>query len=232
MGKFDGVLICTDLDGTLYRKDKTISQENKEAIEYFKREGGYFTFITGRLPYYSTDAFKAVQPNVPFGCINGGGLYDGSAKEYVWKTELEREALTLVAHIENLYPSVGVQICGFDKTYFAIENETTVWFRGVTALPKILCNYRDFHEPMGKIIFCSNYEDIVLKVAKALSEHKLGERFDFVRSEKPSCLFYLLGGLAHNEIGLQCLGDLYGLHFLGREGKLFIAVFAGNGFDL
>ena len=50
MGKFDGILICTDLDGTLYRNDKTVSKENREAIEYFKNEGGYFTFITGRMP--------------------------------------------------------------------------------------------------------------------------------------------------------------------------------------
>jgi hydroxymethylpyrimidine pyrophosphatase-like HAD family hydrolase len=28
-------LICTDLDGTLYRNDKSISLENQEAIEYF-----------------------------------------------------------------------------------------------------------------------------------------------------------------------------------------------------
>ena len=34
MGKFDGMLICTDLDGTLFKKDKTISCENIEAIEY------------------------------------------------------------------------------------------------------------------------------------------------------------------------------------------------------
>ena len=41
MGKFDGVLICTDLDGTLFREDKTVSRENLDAIEYFKSEGGY-----------------------------------------------------------------------------------------------------------------------------------------------------------------------------------------------
>ena len=120
MGKFDGILICTDLDGTLYRKDKTISRENKEAIEYFKSEGGYFTFITGRMPYYSVDAFEGVRPNVPFGCINGGGLYDGSKKEYIWTIELPRESLELVKYIEKLYPTVGVQLCCFDKTYFAI----------------------------------------------------------------------------------------------------------------
>ena len=39
MGKFDGILICTDLDGTLLRDDKSVSRENREAIEYFKREG-------------------------------------------------------------------------------------------------------------------------------------------------------------------------------------------------
>ena len=70
MGKFDGILICTDLDGTLYENDKTISSENKKAIEHFKSEDGYFTFITGRMPYYSVDAYNSVKPNVPFGCVN------------------------------------------------------------------------------------------------------------------------------------------------------------------
>ena len=50
MKKFEGILLCTDLDGTLYRNDKSISPENRKAIEYFKREGGCFTFITGRMP--------------------------------------------------------------------------------------------------------------------------------------------------------------------------------------
>ena len=40
MKKFEGVLICTDLDGTLLKNDKSISRENSEAIEYFKAEGG------------------------------------------------------------------------------------------------------------------------------------------------------------------------------------------------
>ena len=33
MGKFDGILLWTDLDGTLFRDDKTVSDENIEAIE-------------------------------------------------------------------------------------------------------------------------------------------------------------------------------------------------------
>ena len=52
MKKFDGILICTDLDGTLLNGDSAVSKENLDAIEYFKAEGGIFTFITGRMPFF------------------------------------------------------------------------------------------------------------------------------------------------------------------------------------
>ena len=56
MAKFDGILICTDLDGTLLKKDKTVSRENLDAIEYFKANGGYFTYVTGRMPFFSYES--------------------------------------------------------------------------------------------------------------------------------------------------------------------------------
>ena len=58
MKKFEGILLCTDLDGTLLRNDKSISRENLDAINYFMSEGGYFTFITGRMPYTSSNIYK------------------------------------------------------------------------------------------------------------------------------------------------------------------------------
>ena len=73
MNKFKGILFTTDLDGTVLRKDKTISEENKKAIEYFMSEGGIFTFITGRIPYGAEPVLQQLEPNAPFGCINGGG---------------------------------------------------------------------------------------------------------------------------------------------------------------
>ena len=39
MGKMDGILLCTDLDGTLLGRDGRVSPENLRAIEYFKKEG-------------------------------------------------------------------------------------------------------------------------------------------------------------------------------------------------
>ena len=203
MGKFDGILICTDLDGTLYRNDKTISNENKEAIEYFKREGGYFTFITGRMPYYSVAAYNAVNPNVPFGCVNGGGVYDGVAQEYVWTTDMPSDVMGLVQYIDELFPDIGIQICLFDKTYFVKENQAMKTFRSLTGIPNLVCDYREIKEPIAKIIFGSNSEDEILNIEKALNEHPLADNFDFVRSERT--LFEILPKGVHKGLALSKL---------------------------
>lgn len=183
MGKFDGILICTDLDGTLLRNDKTISNENREAIEYFKREGGYFTFITGRMPFYSTSAYRAVNPNVPFGCVNGGGVYDGVSEKYIWKCNADSEILELVEYIDKRFSDIGIQVYLFDRVYFVKENELMVKFRKLTGLPELFCDYHDIKEPIAKVIFGSESEETIFDIAKALKEHPLSENFDFIRSE-------------------------------------------------
>lgn len=206
MGKFDGILICTDLDGTLYRNDKSISAENKKAIEYFKSEGGSFTFITGRLPYYSVDAYNAVQPNVPFGCINGGGIYDGAEKRYLWTLSLEREALELVQHVDERMSDVGIQLCCFDKTYFAKDNVITARFRKTTGLPHLTCDYRDFNEQAAKIIFCADEGKSPFEIKKVLEEHKIYDRFDYICSEKS--FFEVLPKGASKGLLLEKLAEL------------------------
>lgn len=203
MGKFDGILICTDLDGTLFKKDKTVSRENREAIAYFKREGGLFTFITGRMPYYAMDAYRAAEPNVPFGCVNGGGLWDGQTGKYIWTRELPRTVLPLIECIDRALPEVGIQVCAFERTYFCRENSVMQHFRDVTGLPNLVSHYREVGEPMAKIIFGTDREEEILAIERLLRAHPLAAEFDFVRSERT--LFEILPkgvdkGLALNKL--------------------------------
>lgn len=184
MKKFEGILICTDLDGTLLRNDKTISDENLEAIEYFKSEGGLFTFVTGRMPEYSSDIYERIKPNAPFGCVNGGGLYDYRKKEYIWKNIMPGNVTELIKCIDDKFPEVGIQVCTFDKTYFSKENYTTKKFRKLTGVENIVCNYNDVHEPIAKIIFGTEIEDEIREIEKTLKEHPKAGEFDFIRSEK------------------------------------------------
>ncbi len=57
--------LCTDLDDTLLTTDKRVSDENSKAIEYFKSEGGLFTFATGRVPQGAKLMLNYVHPNAP-----------------------------------------------------------------------------------------------------------------------------------------------------------------------
>lgn len=184
MGKFTGVLICTDLDGTLLRNDKTISRENLDAIEYFKGEGGVFTFVTGRMPSFVLDIYDTVKPNAPFGCINGGGLYDAVKQEYIWKQVMPNTVLELVKCADENFPHMGIQVNTFHHVYFCKENETMKHFREFTKLPNLACHYNDVKEPFAKILFGSDNNAEILSLQETLMAHPLANEFDFIRSEQ------------------------------------------------
>lgn len=184
MGIFEGVLICTDLDGTLLRKDKSISSENLEAIEYFKAGGGLFTIITGRMPYYVTDICDQVMPNAPFGCVNGGGLYDFDKKEYVWTQPMAEGVTEIVKCIDEGFPDVGIQVSTFHNSYFCKENDTMKTFRKLTGLPNLVRHYTEVEGPIAKVLFGSDDNEEILSIEKMLKAHPLADRFNFIRSEK------------------------------------------------
>ncbi len=217
MGKFDGVLICTDLDGTILRRDRTVSPENLEAIEYFKSEGGYFTFITGRMPYYASHAAEMLNPNAPFGCINGGGLYDYSAGKYIWTQRMPDGVSSLIRTVEEKISSVGIQVCTFDRTYFAKENNVTDGFRRVTGVPKIIKAYEEIDEPIGKILFCTDNEDEIREIERILRAHPDAEKFCFVRSERT--LFEILPGGISKAVSILKLAE-----YLGVDMKKTVAI--------
>ncbi|MBQ8404528.1 MAG: HAD family phosphatase [Clostridia bacterium] len=183
MKKFEGILICTDLDGTLLRDDKSISRENLEAIEYFKSEGGRFTFVSGRMPYFASSVYDAIKPNAPMGCINGGGIYDFEAGEYVCAEVLPREALDLVEYAEKNIPGLGISIYTFERIYFSAENSAMEEFRAATKVANAVKPYREIDIPIAKIVFGDKNRESIKKLAEILPTHPLAENFNFVSSE-------------------------------------------------
>ncbi len=184
MGKFDGILICTDLDGTLLKNDRTISQENINAIEFFKSEGGFFTFVTGRMPFFVSNIVERINPNAPFGCINGGGLYDCRKNDYILKTEMSKRVFELVRFVDDNFPDIGIQVNTFDKVYFCKYNQAMEDFRKFTKLENLVCHYSDVSEPVAKIVFSIDNDEDVEGLAEGLRSHPMAHEFDFIQSEK------------------------------------------------
>ncbi len=84
MGRYDGVLLCSDFDGTLCN-NKTVSPENCEAIRYFQENGGLFTLASGRFSTILDEMKEYFVPNTYAILLNGSQLYDISSGEYVYQ---------------------------------------------------------------------------------------------------------------------------------------------------
>ena len=184
MGKFEGMLFCTDLDGTLYDDGKLVSKANLDAIEYFKAEGGLFTFITGRIPATAQAICTLIKPNAPYGCINGAGIYDPVQRRYLWHATLFEEAIQLVRAVDEHLPEIGIQYNTEQCVYFNKDNEAMVNFRNVTGLPNITCSFEDVREPVLKIVLGHEEESQLTALAALLQDHPQADRFDFIRSER------------------------------------------------
>lgn len=209
MKKFEGILICTDLDGTLFNSNREISQENRQAIEYFKANGGYFTFITGRMPFYAQKAYEGINPNCPFGCNNGGALYDHRKQEYVWRLELDEEALTLAEDVSKQLPEVGWHIAAFERTYFGVDSPFMVGFRERTKVKNFTLQDRPAGDPMAKVAFCDHDFQLVSKAKDLIDAHPLAKNFEMIRSE--DAIYEIMPIGANKGTALRKLAELLGL---------------------
>ena len=181
MGKFDGVLICTDLDDTLLTTDKRISNENMEAIDYFMSEGGKFTFATGRIPYGAKLMLRYITPNVPMICFNGAGLYDLKKDKLLWSSVLDDEAIKAVEYVEERCPFAGIEVCTSDKVYFCKQNRVVEAHKKMESLPDNYEDYHDITEPWLKVLFMQEESEID-QVRRVIAGSPYADKYDFIQS--------------------------------------------------
>lgn len=116
MGKFDHIIIVSDIDGTFLGRHSRMVPENLEAIEYFKAEGGLFTIATGR----EIMNIPAVIPNIAALCnapviaVNGACIWDAAAdrilhEEYLPEPEISRIADTARAQCPEIPMRISVR---------------------------------------------------------------------------------------------------------------------------
>jgi len=184
MKRYEGILLCTDLDGTLLNNDRTISKENLEAIAEFKEQGGAFTIVTGRSHFAIYDICQAVNPNVPVVCFNGACLYDWDTRELLPLAVLPDEVHTLLACVEQALPGVGMLTHTAKAVYFYGDNPAMDSFARVSHLPKITGHYQDVSEPIIKMVFATDEDEQMDKLTELLQSHPDVDRYDFIRSEK------------------------------------------------
>ena len=112
MGRYTGIIIVSDLDGTFWSKVPESYKKNICAIEKFKAEGGIFTFATGR-DFYSLKSVISNADNIvnaPVITSNGAGLYDTKSGKYIINAHLNiSQFREFIKSVIEKYPEIGVR---------------------------------------------------------------------------------------------------------------------------
>ncbi len=109
MGKFSGCLLASDYDATLTNSSGVIPREVREAVKYFKDEGGLFTVCTGR----TKQGFHDYSPeliNAPVLLANGSMAYDFANEKAVFLITIEKEDADVIRKIAFGYNGIGVEM--------------------------------------------------------------------------------------------------------------------------
>lgn len=113
MGRYDGILICTDFDGTLFADGK-ISEENCKAIKYFQENGGLFTIVSGRFPEFFNQYSNLVCPNTYIIGLNGGAICEPREGKRIYSGRLPEGIYERAAALLDKYEKL-TQIHFFDE---------------------------------------------------------------------------------------------------------------------
>ena len=62
-------------------------------------------------PFGAQVILDQMTPRIPFGCLNGGGIYDANTNKYVWRAELDPKAEVLIDFVREHFPEVGIELC-------------------------------------------------------------------------------------------------------------------------
>ena len=180
MGKFDGLLLASDFDDTLYGLDLRIPERNLEALRYFIGEGGYFSVATGRA-YRTFAPFAPLVPmNAPAVLSNGAAIYDFRTDRVLEQTCLPDEAPRDLGALMEEFPSLSLEVYHGEDIYVCNPNEITFAHLNKVGCGYTQCPVAEMPTPWVKALFHQQRE-VLLPVQRAVLE-RYGHRYEAIFS--------------------------------------------------
>ena len=184
MGKFDNILIVSDIDDTFLGKGGVIVQKNIDALKYFLSEGGKFTFATGRVHGSLLNSIPQAREiiSAPGIMSNGAYLYDfenGTTLNCRFMPEEITRTATEYAYDFN--DEFGIRYSSPEKTsycrliprYLGAKEPS---YKDALLLPRDKWNFKD----CCKVVIRGKCEG--LNELRAELEKRFGEALEIVKS--------------------------------------------------
>ena len=227
MGKYSGILLCSDFDGTFAQGGKVVP-ENTAAVRRFIAEGGRFTIASGRGPYEFDRYGDEIPVNAPLISLNGTAIFDRTAEKLLYAGLLNDSAKDLAKELWAEFDCI-LGICFFALDGYVHYKRTTE-----TPLDEFVA---DLSKELYKCVLRVDGEESDDMLA--LLSARYGDRFNFSRSGRSGIEFQdvadtkataarrlcsLLGDIRQ----LVCVGDYENDIPMLREADLSFAVGGGS----
>ncbi len=183
------ILFFSDIDETLVNTDKTLSDENRAAIEHFLDGGNIFVISTGRALQGASTLLKKLdlygKENLLVSSYNGALIYDTFRQEELLRTTIP---LDLAAESFDLARDFGIHIQTYTDTAVIseTENETLKKYLQVQSLPVEFCS--DIRKaniaPPPKLLCLDFSHPEKITQFRSLFEQKMGGKLDCFQSNR------------------------------------------------
>lgn len=182
MAKFDGVLLVSDFDDTLYDHFNRIPPRNRGAIDYFQRHGGRFTVATGRAHRTFAPYAQLVRLNAPVVLSNGAALYDFDGENLLLQTYLPHSAREDILQTVAQFPALGLECYHDEDIYVHSPNSITYGHLTKVGTGYELMPIEQMPVPWTKVIF--QQEHGILQYAQQWFLARYGDFYEAIFSNE------------------------------------------------
>ena len=189
MGKFDGVLLATDFDDTLYRSNLTgaggqseadkrsevvVFGRNKQALDYFFAQGGRFTVATGRAFQTFRPYVDRVPMNAPAVLANGAVVYDFEQGRELSHAYLPNGIVGHAQELARVMPELGFETHLGEIIYTYRPNEITWRHLHKLGCPYVECGFEDMPRPWTKLLVQHMDHEVLVEAQSWFGTHYPG----------------------------------------------------------
>jgi Cof subfamily protein (haloacid dehalogenase superfamily) len=182
LGKFEGVLLISDFDDTLYGSDLRVSEENRRAIEYLIGNGGLFSVATGRSWRTFESKVNLFPMNAPAVLSNGAAIFDFAANRSLEESFLPDRAIRDCEQLASQFPTLAFETYFGEDAYVFNPNLVTESHMRKVGMDYIERPLSEIPQPWIKLIFEAD-NPVLLQVQDYVRRH-WGEHYEVIFSNR------------------------------------------------
>lgn len=127
-------LLVFDMDETFLLPDKTISADNRKALEKLQKHDILYTIASGRSPFMIGRYIDELSVSIPVISCNGGLISGTDLTTIIWENPIHNDLLKHVfAHLANFTSSMDVLAYSTTKVYYSKYSTRIEAFRQYNA---------------------------------------------------------------------------------------------------